>query len=137
MRPVKVGILAAVVFTLLGHAAWCKTPGTRYDVVARVHVAYNDLDLQSPAGAQTLLERLKRAAYRACGGDPKLHRAYRTRPEKTIKVYEECRADAMKRAVDQINAPLVARMYAEEVRNPASGVHCADRENLAALLRTS
>jgi UrcA family protein len=102
-----------------------------------VHVAYNDLDLKSPTGARTLLERLKQASYRACGGDPKLHTAYRTRPGKTIKVYEECRADATKRAVDQINVPLVARMHAVEERTASSDACCADHENLAALLRTS
>src|SRR5689334_6085777 len=131
MRPVKIGILAAVVFTMLGHAAWCKTPETKYNLVAKVHVAYDDLDLQSTDGARTLLERLKQAAYRACGGNPKLHPAYRTRPEKTLEVYAECRSDAMKRAVDQINVPLVARMYAEEERNASSDARCADRERLA------
>lgn len=109
MRFLKLEILiAAFALTLLGPSASCKT----YELVGKVHVEWKDLDLNNPADARTLLERLKQAAYVACGGDPKLHNSYRTRPEKTVAVYEECRADAVKRAIDQIGAQQLAQLYA-------------------------
>lgn len=125
MRVLKLEILiAAFALTLLGSSASCKT----YEIVARVHVEWSDLDLNKPADARTLLERLKRAAYVACGGDPKLHNSYRTRREKTVAVYEECRADAVKRAIDQIGAQQLTQLYAA----------CAEQERRgSALLRAA
>jgi UrcA family protein len=103
---------AALAFTLLAPAAWSRPP----QLVGKVHVELKGLDLQNPADASTLLNRLNHAAYRACGGDPKQHDSYRTRPEQTVRVYEECRENAVKRAIDQIGAPLLVRLYADEQR---------------------
>ena len=124
MRSLKLEILiAAFALTLLGESASCKP----YELVGKVHVEFSDLDLNNPADAHTLLERLKQAAYVACGGNPKLHNSYRTRPEKTVAVYEECRTNAVKRAVDQIGAQQLTRLYAG----------CSEQERrVSAVLRT-
>jgi UrcA family protein len=136
MRSLKPGILAAtaLALTLLGPAAWGKDPERKTQVIGKVHVELRDLDLTTAADARTLLERLKQAAYRACGGDPKLHNSYRTRPEQTVRVYEECREDAVKRAIDQIGAPLLARAYAEEAQRAAAAAGCADEPRHASAL---
>jgi UrcA family protein len=95
----------------------------------RVHVEWSDLDLNKPADARTLLERLKRAAYVACGGDPKLHNSYRTRLEKTVAAYEECRANAVKRAIDQIGAQQLTQLY--------TGCSKREERRVSALLRAA
>ena len=138
MRSHKPEILAAALtLTMLGQAAWCKPPETKYDLVGAVRVELKGLDLQKPADARTLLERLKQAAYHACGGDPRFHYSYATRPEQTVAVYEECRANAVKRAIDRIGAPTLAQIYAEEQPAAAAAGDCTTRgSRVSALLRT-
>ncbi len=129
MRSLKPGILATaslVALTVLGPAAFGAEPEKKAQLIGKVHVDLKDLDLTDAADARTLLERLKQAAYDACGGDPKLHTAYKTRPEQTVRVYEECRENAVKRAIDQIGAPVLARVYAEETQRAAAAEGCAD-----------
>jgi UrcA family protein len=111
MRPLKPAFLAAALaLTLTAHSAWSQAPQPKsLQLVGKVRVELKDLDLSNPADARTLLDRLKQAAYRACGGDPKLHNSYRSRPQQTVKAYEECRENAVKRAIDQIGAPALAR----------------------------
>jgi UrcA family protein len=115
MRSPKPAILtAALLLTLLGPPiAWCKPPESSYDVVGKVRVELKGLDLQNAQDARTLLQRLKQAAYRACGGNPRFSDSYRLRPEETVRAYEECRTNAVKRAVDQIGAQKLAQLYAE------------------------
>lgn len=132
MRSLKPAVLAAtLVFALLGPAAWSKEPGRNTQLVGEVHVELRDLDLAKTADARALLDRLKQAAYRACGGDPKFHASYRTRPQQTVSVYEECRKNAVKRAIDQIGAPLLAQAYAQDEACPDSVGHVG-RQNAAA-----
>jgi UrcA family protein len=106
-------LVAALVLTLPGQAAWPAPPATKYERVGRVHVSLKGLNLNNPEDARTLLTRINEAAYKACGGNPKVNTSYRSRPQKTIEVYEECRANAVKRAVDQIGAPALRRAYDE------------------------
>ena len=134
MRPSKPAILAAAIaLTLLGPAAWSQEPERNTQAIGKVHVELKDLDLTKRADARTLLERLKQAAYRACGGDPRFHNSYRTRPEQTVKVYEECRENAVKRAIDQIGAPLLAQAYDEEAQHTAAAAdECVDENQTSA-----
>jgi UrcA family protein len=132
MRSLKPATLVtAFALSLLGSTAWSHPPEPKLNVIGKVHVELKDLDLQNPADARTLLERLKQAAYRACGGDAKLHNSYRTRPEQTLKAYEECRVNAVKRAIDQVGAPLLAQVYAEEAQRAAAADECIDEESRA------
>ena len=132
MRSLKPATLAtALALTLIAPTAWSEEPGQKTQVIGKVHVELNDLNLSKPADARTLLDRLKQAARHACGGDPKLHENYRTRPEQTLRVYEECRENAVKRAIDQIGAPLLAQVYAEDPQQQATAANaddCIDRD---------
>jgi len=58
-----------------------------------------------------LLDRLKRAAYRACGGNPRYHYAYEVMPHHTIEVFRECREEALCAAVGEINSPTLTRIF--------------------------
>jgi UrcA family protein len=128
MRSLKPAVLAAAaIITLFGPAAWSQPPETKLQLVGKVHVELKDLDLTKEPDARTLLDRLKQAAYRACGGDPKQHNSYRTRPQQTVRAYEECRENAVKRAIDQIGAPLLVRTYSEEEKQrTAAAGGCID-----------
>lgn len=134
MRSLTPGILATATLTaltLLAPAAFGAEPNDKTQLIGKVHVDLKNLNLANAADARTLLERLKQAAYDACGGDPKLNNTYKTRPEQTVRVYEECREDAVKRAIDQIGAPLLARMYAEDERH-ATADECGNKDRVLA-----
>lgn len=111
-RSTCVTILAAA-FTTIGLAPACGATEVKYDTVGQVRVPLKDLDLHDPGAARALLGRLDRAAWEACGGNPKFHDAYARRPEYTLKVFQECRSAAVERAVSQIGAPALKQAYAE------------------------
>jgi UrcA family protein len=77
-------------------------------LVGTVRVAYADLDLTREADIQILLGRIKKAAFRACGGNPRLHPSYGVMPGRTESVFKECREDAIARAIDEIDAPVLS-----------------------------
>jgi UrcA family protein len=81
------------------------------ELVGQVNVALRDLDLQSEADGKRLLHRIEDAAYEACGGSPMRNRSYGSLPALTTQVYAECRADAVARTVDAIDAPTLRRAY--------------------------
>src|SRR5262249_52030422 len=83
------------------------------ELVGRVPVSYADLDPEKEADARVLLGRLQQAAYAACGGNPKHHFAYTSMPRKTRQVFEDCRRNAVTRAVDAIKSPTLSRVLAE------------------------
>lgn len=87
--------------------------------LASVTVAYSDLDLSREADARTLLERIVQAAYRACGRNPRHHPAYEVMPQYTKAVFEECRNDAVTRAVTTIGAPALLQGLAQLQRAEA------------------
>jgi UrcA family protein len=82
-----------------GQAA--KRPAER---IKDVPVRYQDLDLRKDTDVQVLLGRIERAAWRACGGNHKFHLSYELRPRQTAEVFEECRRQAVERAVASIDA---------------------------------
>lgn len=62
-------------------------------------VRYSDLDLSTEAGASTLVDRLRHAAYQACKqpwGTP---------------VHRRCVAETVAKSVAALNAPLVTKRY--------------------------
>jgi UrcA family protein len=71
------------------------------DRSASVVVRFADLDINHTAGADILLRRIERAADTACGGEPSFGLGGESR------LYRQCRTDAITRAVDQLNAPLL------------------------------
>jgi UrcA family protein len=75
-----------------------------------VRVSFADLDINHPAGADMLLKRIERAADTACGGapsDPLLVESFN---------YRECRADAIRQAVIQANAPVLTALASRNTK---------------------
>src|SRR4051794_268676 len=99
IRSIHTVILAIAASTMLGLPAACKASDVTYDFVGQVPVELKGLNLHDPDAARILLARLDRAAWQACGGDPKFHSAYAMRPEQVRRVFQECRNDAVARAV--------------------------------------
>jgi UrcA family protein len=111
LKPATAAFTLAL--TMLSPAAWCTPSDSKPELVGQVRVELKGLDPQKPVDARTLLTRIEKAAYRACGGNPKFTWTYLL-PERTVEVYERCREGAVKRAIDQIGAPQLAQMYKEE-----------------------
>jgi UrcA family protein len=96
---------AALLCLAIIPAAHATLPSAEKERVASVRVAYADLDLTRQADVQILLGRIEKAAYRACGGNPRRHSSYDMTPSYTTTVFKECREDAIARAIDAIDAP--------------------------------
>jgi UrcA family protein len=75
----------------------------------RSAVQYGDINIATEQGAKIMLVRIERAARKACGGHPTFS-AYTGSLDHT---FEECRETAVQRAVKQLGAPMVTRMYSE------------------------
>jgi UrcA family protein len=73
--------------------------------VQRMDVAYGDLDLSTPDGAERFLARLRSAATRVCGGRPDL------RDLEARRAFKECYDRNMDSAVAQIRAPRVTALH--------------------------
>ncbi len=98
-------MLAAVCF---GAQADTRADGPPKNVTGRILVHYGDLNLDDEQDAKIMLLRIERAAKTACGG-------HATASSYTGAVdhytFEECRTKAVQRAVKQLGAPAVARIY--------------------------
>ena len=81
------------------------------ETVGRLSVRYHDLDLRKETDAPTLLVRIERAARIACGGNPTFQATYDLMPRHTTEVFEDCRQNAVTRAVIAVNAPKLWREY--------------------------
>jgi UrcA family protein len=73
--------------------------------VQRLSVAYGDLDLNTSAGAQRFLDRLRQAAVRVCGGRPDI------RDFEARRAFKACVDRSMDRAVAEIRAPRVTQLH--------------------------
>jgi len=86
--------------------------------IGRVQVPYADLDLRRAADAQVLLGRLERAAFKACGGNPKFHPSYEATPRRTVEVFQECRRNAVAAAVAKVGAPALSQAFTAAYGTP-------------------
>ena len=77
--------------SLLGAAT-----GNAEPVVRRQNVSYADLDLNSPAGLQTLQRRIRAAVRVVCGPTPELRELNEMRAE------QECRYKALQQATARV-----------------------------------
>jgi UrcA family protein len=85
------------------------TDGTiRTDMV----IYFGDLNLSSESDARILLERIERGAKKACGGQ----HAFSSYTGAVDKSFDECRAAAVGKAIERLNAQLVTRVYAGAVQ---------------------
>ena len=78
---------------------------TADDGTISVRVPYTDLNLQSPAGAHTMLGRLTAASHSACGSEPAIADLGRS------TLYRDCVSSTLDRAVRSLGAPLVTAAY--------------------------
>jgi UrcA family protein len=72
-------------------------------------VYYGDLNIDTEEGAKIMLQRIERAAKKACGGHPTFS-SYTGALDHT---FEECRDKAIQRTVIQLGAPMLTRIYSE------------------------
>ena len=101
-RPITLTLIAAIGFA--SHVPTASAEGKKLVHIASVRVEYADLDIQKESDARTLLERLDRAAYKACGGNPQLHPQYKIIPHRVNQVYRDCRQEAVSRAVAEVDS---------------------------------
>jgi UrcA family protein len=104
--------LAVCVAGGLGCAALADSSGPydhAYQVRRTVHL--RDLDLKSQAGAKTAAWRIQVAADYVCGGDNRVMRQ--------AADFIPCREDAINRALDTLNQPLVSEAFN---RKPPFGI---------------
>lgn len=81
-------------------------------VTARVDVFYGDLNLANPAGASVMLNCIKHAAVRVCGGAP---HALDLQGRENFRV---CVVSATDDAVGQLKAPLVTALHTGRFSDP-------------------
>lgn len=70
-----------------------------------VTVVYDDLNLSNQAGIQTLYERLRRAAIKACAPRPDLHNS------EWVRNWRTCVDQALDNAVQRTNMSSLARVH--------------------------
>jgi len=74
------------------------SPGFETEDVYASKVRFDDLDLDRRAGAETLYQRLKSAAWRVCDLQP-------TRYRERVHERQGCYADSLRRAVEAVGRP--------------------------------
>jgi|SRR5580692_4646237 UrcA family protein len=99
-------MLAALSF---GARADTSTDGQPPSTTGRSAVYFGDLNLNAEQDAKIMLQRIERAAKKACGG----HATFSSVTGSLDHTFEECRGEAIQRAVKQLGAPLVTRIYSE------------------------
>jgi UrcA family protein len=105
LRRRSFAVLAA--FAALGVAA-TSVAAPASDAASGVKVRYSDLSLTTAKGVNDLYRRIARAARLVCP-DPY------SRDLSVVAASERCQADAIARAVAEVNNPQLALMHAERV----------------------
>jgi UrcA family protein len=88
-------------------------------------VYYGDLNIETERDAKIMLQRIERAAKKACGGHP----TFSSYTGSLDRTFEECRGEAIQRTVKQLGAPMVMRIYrdvATETRRLRSRIREAE-----------
>jgi UrcA family protein len=99
-------MLAALSF---GAHADTSTAGPGNIIRGRSVVFYGDLNIETEQDARIMFQRIERAAKKACGG----HATFSTYTGALDHTFEECRGEAIQRAVKQLGAPAVTRIYSD------------------------
>lgn len=105
---------AAVAFTALAACTAVGAVGSAQAATGAsdaptVKVRYSDLDLSTEQGSLALYGRIVAAAYQVCAAD--------IRDLDAMAAARECRAQAIARAVRDVNSPRLASVYAERQRH--------------------
>ena len=105
---ISISTLAAmVILSMLSLGAHADTSSQPEAITGRSAVYYGDLDLNAEQDAKIMLQRIERAAKKACGGQP----TFSSYTGSLDHTFEECRDEAIARTVKQLGAPLVTRVY--------------------------
>jgi UrcA family protein len=100
---------AAVMLAAPCFGAHADTSADSPNTTGRSVVHYGDLNLNVEQDAKIMLQRIERAAKKACGG----HAAFSSYTGSLDPTFEECRSKAVQRAVKQLGAPRVTGIYSE------------------------
>lgn len=111
-HPIRPLFVALFLLTTIAQAVLTQAAESRSVRIADVRVRFHDLDLRKDTDAQILLARLGRAAITACGGNPAFHHSSELMPSRTVEVFQECRNEAVARAVAAVGAPTLLRLFA-------------------------
>ncbi len=106
-----VAAVAAVVVTTYGIADGIRPQA--HHAPPSVKVGYAGLDLSQPQGAQLLYRRLQQASSKVCGRIDQVDVASYPR-------WEQCYDGALRRAVQQINAPELLAVYSQHAGHARS-----------------
>jgi UrcA family protein len=90
-------------------------------MAGRAVVHYGDLNIDSEQDAKIMLQRIERAAKKACGG----HATFSSYTGTLDRTFEECRSEAIQRTVKQLGAPMVTRVYSQA--RPRESLHLSAR----------
>ena len=109
MRISTLMFTATVMLTALGFRAHADTSSPPTIVQGRSVVYYGDLNIETEKDAKIMLQRIDRAARKACGG----HATFSSYTGALDHTFEECRSEAVHRTVKQLNASKVTHIYSE------------------------
>jgi UrcA family protein len=107
MRISTPNFAAAVMLAALGFGARADASSPSTIIRGRSVVFYGDLNIDTEQDAKILLQRIERAAKKACGGHP----TFSTYTGSLDHTFEACRGEAIQRTVKQLGAPMVTRIY--------------------------
>jgi UrcA family protein len=94
--------LTSIAAIATSHPAIARSAGSDFDAMS-LRVSYADLNLDSAAGAETMLRRVHNAALSICGDEP-------SAPLERVMVYRSCVRATVNRAVATLGNPRVAEM---------------------------
>ena len=102
-------LVAAVMLAALSFGANADTSTDSAETILRGRsvVYYGDLNIETEHDARIMLQRIERAAKKACGGHP----TFSTYTGGLDHTFEECRDEAIQRTVEQLAAPMVTRIH--------------------------
>ena len=100
---------AAVVLAALSFDARAdmSTDARNNGISGRSAVNFGDLNLNTEQDAAIMLQRIERAAKKACGG----HATFSSYTGSLDRTFDECRSRAIQRTVNRLDAQMVTRLY--------------------------
>lgn len=111
-RPLSLATFAAALAAAISvHGSALAEPA--HIKLVEVAVSSRGLDLSTEAGSATFLRRISRAAAKACGNYPYLSPLLTGQRQ----AFDACKAEAMSRAMAEVQSPSVRRAYASRMQN--------------------
>lgn len=105
--PIAMAFVGIALACFATQPAQAESRPVKKNFVGSESVVYTDLDLTRESDAEVLLGRIKEAAFRVCGGDPRNHVGYDLMPGRIELAFRECREEAVERAIASVDVPQV------------------------------